>query len=123
MNQLSIASHNHKIQLWISRISECQASNLTVADWCFEHNVSIKTYYYWMRKIKAEAFEALPAERKSKMLSQKPTSPFAEVILPEQASANSCAIKLQVHGVVLEIQNGAAIETIEHTLRAVKSLC
>lgn len=37
MNQLTIATHNHKMQLWISRIGECRASNLTVAQWCSQH--------------------------------------------------------------------------------------
>ena len=30
MNQLTMASHNHKIQLWSGRIKECRASSQTV---------------------------------------------------------------------------------------------
>lgn len=71
MNQLTIASHNHKMQLWISRIQECRTSNQTVVNWYSENDISIKSYYYWLRKIKSEAFEALPAERKSKVLPLK----------------------------------------------------
>lgn len=123
MNQLTIASHNHKIQLWSSRIRECRASNLTVADWCSEHDISIKSYYYWMRIIKAEAFDALPVERKTKVLSKKQTSPFAEVIIPEKSPTDTCAIRVRIPGFVLEIQNGAVAETIELTLRAAKNLC
>ena len=63
MNQLTIASHNYKMQLWTSWKKECMTSIQTVADWCSENDISIKSYYYWMRKIKSEAFEALPAER------------------------------------------------------------
>lgn len=123
MNQLTIASHNHKIQLWINRIGECRASNQTVTDWCSEHDISIKSYYYWMRKIKAEAFEALPAERKPKVLPLKPNASFVEVALPEKPKSGVCAVKLQVNGFVLEIQNGADSQTIEHTLRMVSKLC
>lgn len=123
MNQLTVASHNHKIQLWLSRIKECRSSNQTVAEWCSEHDVSIKTYYYWMRKIKSEAFEALPAERKSKMLSHAPNPSFAQVPLSPKSKPDTCAIKLQVGDLSLEIQNGADSQTVEHTLRAIRKLC
>lgn len=46
MNQLTIASHNYKMQLWTSRIQECRTSSQTVADWCSENDISIKSYYY-----------------------------------------------------------------------------
>lgn len=123
MNQLTIASHNYKMQLWTSRIQECRASSQTVADWCSENDISIKSYYYWMRKIKSEAFEALPAERKSKVLPQKRDNPFAEVALTEKTRANACAIKIHVSGLLLEIQNGADRQTVEHTLHAIQKLC
>lgn len=123
MNQLTIASHNHKLELWIGRIKACRNSNQTVAAWCSAHDISIKCYYYWMRKIKTEAFEALPKERKSKILSQNPTSTFAQVTLPVEATRNACAIKLRVNNLLLEIQNGADGQTIEHTLHALKTLC
>lgn len=123
MNQLTTASHNHKMQLWIGRMKECRASSQTVADWCSTNDISIKSYYYWMRKIKAEAFEALPAERKSKMLS-KPSAPsFAQVTLSEKSDTIACAVKLQMGDLMLEIQNGADSQTIEHTMLAIRKLC
>jgi len=120
MNQLTIASHNHRIQLWISRIQECRASNQTVADWCSENDISIKAYYYWIRKIKSEAFEALPAERKAKILPQKTDTSFAEVTLAEKPRTGACAIKLHVNGLLLEIQNGADSKTVEYEYSGLK---
>lgn len=123
MNQLTIASHNHKVQLWTSRIQECRTSNQTVSDWCSENDISIKSYYYWMRKIKSEVFEALPAERKSKVLPQKRDNSFAEVTLIEKSRADTCAARIHVSGLLLEIQNGADSQTVEHILQAIRKLC
>lgn len=64
MDQLTVATHNQKLEFWLARIRDCRASGMSVADWCNTNGISIKTYYYWMRKIKREAFESLPAERK-----------------------------------------------------------
>lgn len=123
MNQLTIASHNYKMQLWASRIQECRTSNQTVADWCSENDISIKSYYYWMRKIKSEAFEALPAERKSKVLSQKRDNSFVEVALIKKTGADICAVRIHVSGLLLEIQNGADSQTVEHILHVIRKLC
>ena len=123
MNQLTIASHNHKIQLWTRRIQECRISSQTVADWCSENDISIKSYYYWMRKIKSEAFETLPSERKSKVLPQKQDAAFAKVNLIEEPKADACAVRIHVSGLLLEIQNGADSQTVEHTLRTIQRVC
>ena len=93
-----------------------------VASWCSENDISIKSYYYWMRKIKFEAFEALPAERKSKVLPQKQDAPFAEVALIEKSRTGACAVKIYVGDLLLEIQNGADGQSVEHTLRAIQKL-
>ena len=52
MDNLTLATHNQKISLWIQHIKECQASNQTVADRCKANHIGTKTYYYWMCKIK-----------------------------------------------------------------------
>lgn len=123
MNQLTVASHNHKIQIWADRIKECRASSQTVADWCIDHNISIKSYYYWMRKIKSEAFDALPAKQKSKLLPEKTDTAFTQVTLAQRTTDNSCAIRLHIRDILLEIQNGADSQTVELTLRAIENLC
>lgn len=74
MDRLTVATHSQKLSLWIKRIGECRASNQKVSDWCTAHDVSIKSYYYWFRKINREAFDAIPAERKPKVQQFPPSS-------------------------------------------------
>ena len=78
-----------------------------------------------MRKIKREAFEALPAERKptAKMQSVVYETPFAEIpigTVPENTTA-VCYIRLG--NAVLEVNSGADSVTIENVLRTIKNLC
>ena len=123
MDNLTLATHNQKLSLWIERIKECQASNQTVADWCKANHIGIKTYYYWMRKIKREAFEALPAQRKARVTKTLvPT--FAEIPKINSSMIESTtAIILQFGTIRVEIQNGADATTIEQTLRILHHLC
>jgi hypothetical protein len=128
MNKLSIANHEYNLKLWISRICDCRSSGKSVRDWCSDNGIGIKTYYYWMRKIKQEAFDSLPADRKVKVLdtvSSYPASSFAEFRLPDETvSSNlSSAVILHLNGATLEIHNGASDTVIESTLRVLKKLC
>ena len=125
MDQLTVATHDQKLQLWISRIQECRSSGITVEAWCKQQGFSSKNYYYWMRKIKREAFEALPAERKptAKMQSVVYETPFAEIPI-ETVSENTTAVCcIRLGNTVLEVNSGADSVTIENVLRAIKNLC
>lgn len=128
MDQLTIATHDHKLQLWISRIQECKASGITVDVWCKQQGFSSKSYYYWMRKIKREAFEALPAERKPKPRAVPASYENTFVEIPvTQSSANAIPTKatccIRFGNAVLEVHNGVDSATIENILRAIRNLC
>ena len=125
MDQLTVATHDQKLQLWISRIQECRSSGITVEAWCKQQGFSSKNYYYWMRKIKREAFEALPAERKptAKMQSVVYETPFAEIPVITTPENTIAVCRIQLGNAVLEVNSGADSVTIENVLRTIKNLC
>ncbi len=49
-----------KLQDWLDVIGQCRASGLTNQAWCEQHNISLKSYYYWIAKIRKLALEDLP---------------------------------------------------------------
>ena len=46
-----------KLQYWLEVIRQCRASGLTNQAWCEQHNISLKSYYYWIAKIRKLALE------------------------------------------------------------------
>ena len=48
-----------KLQYWLEVIRQCRASGLTNQAWCEQHNISLKSYYYWIAKIRKLALEDL----------------------------------------------------------------
>ena len=54
-------TRNYHLNQWTEIIRECRSSGHTVSAWCLEHEVNPKSYYYWLRKVRAAACEALPA--------------------------------------------------------------
>ena len=125
MDQLTVATHDQKLRLWISRIQECRSSGITVEAWCKQQGFSSKNYYYWMRKIKREAFEALPAERKptAKMQSVVYETPFAEIPVITTPENTIAVCRIQLGNAVLEVNSGADSVTIDNVLRTIKNLC
>ena len=65
MSRISAVKHELKLKNWDGIIKECQASGLSVKDWCEAQGISRDTYYYWLRKIRERAREKLPEEIKA----------------------------------------------------------
>ncbi len=114
--------HQYKLKLWTQQIRQCRASGMTVKQWCAQNGYSMKTYYYWMRRIKRELVDALPEESKSCLPAIKgTTSAFAKVVLSQEAPAT--AITIRIGSLSIGIMDGTSDETIRTILSALKSLC
>ncbi|MCH3972877.1 MAG: hypothetical protein LKE53_09000 [Oscillospiraceae bacterium] len=48
---LRILGKNQRMEEWAQRVSECRSSGLTVRNWCEQHEINEKTYYYWQHRI------------------------------------------------------------------------
>ena len=121
MNQLTVATHHQKLELWIERIRACRASGMTVTSWCHDNNIGSKSYYYWLRKIKQEAFDSLPVERKARASINPLTTSFAEISIPRPAPVQS--IRVHLAQMVIEIPDGVSGSTITEVLHAVNQIC
>ena len=51
--------NEYRLQSWMEIIRECRESGLSNKAFCTQRGISEKTYYYWLRKIRTAATEAL----------------------------------------------------------------
>ena len=77
MDQLT---HNVRRSNWINIIRQCQdrPAGTTAKQWLVENDISEKSYYYWLRKFRKEAYEQMqmpPATSSSEIT-------FAEISVP-----------------------------------------
>ena len=86
-----------KLQYWLDVIRQCRASGLTNQIWCEQHDISLKSYYYWLSKIRKLALEELPrkkngihmcTDQQSTALTESPAE-FAELSLPDRNISRS----------------------------------
>ncbi|WP_416385612.1 IS66 family insertion sequence element accessory protein TnpA, partial [Blautia producta] len=51
MNELSLKTQM-SIQKWLDIIHRCRESGLSNRQWCQENGIQLKSYYYWLSKIR-----------------------------------------------------------------------
>jgi hypothetical protein len=111
-------ARQYRLNQWTEKILECRKSGQTVSAWCAEHNVNPKSYYYWLKRVRLAACEALPVigDDNQPIVPVKLPVPPKESDLRQQQS--SAAIILHFGTVLVELRNGASPILVENTLKA-----
>ena len=50
--------NEYRVENWSALIQECNASGLSNRQFCRQHGISEKSFYYWLRKLRHQAAEA-----------------------------------------------------------------
>ena len=84
-------THQVRLANWTKIIEQCnnRPAGTTAKQWLSDNGISDKSYYYWLRKLRQEAYanaeKEFPAVRPSR--EQQPAVTFAEIPLPNQPNA------------------------------------
>lgn len=120
---------------WFDLVQKCRTSGKSDHQWLQENNIKPPTFYYHVKQLrkkscgipqatrrvsKPEIQEVVPVFFQEEALSV-PTAPVGTA-LPE-GTDHAPAIRLQVHGICVEISNAASQIVIHNTLSALRKLC
>ena len=114
---LSVAKHESLLKLWRQRILECRNSGLTVATWCEQNQVGIKSYYYWLKRVwDRETNSMIPDDR-----VEAPATPqFAQVHLTDcSGSTIDADLVIRHDSWTLEVKNSASPALLAQILQMV----
>src|SRR5699024_8831743 len=111
-------THKVRCEQWTKIIKECLASGMNKTAWCREHGISDKSFFYWQRRLREEAYlstvesSSLPAVS----VPAEPSVDFVELRLPEQSPVSSAVFRpdviLRKNSFSLEISNTASAELL-----------
>lgn len=113
---------------WLNIINECRSSSDSDRIWCQEHNITLSTFYYQIRRLRKKAC-CIPKPVNSSVNIQEVvqldfTEQNAPLSSPEiRATKAETAIRITFRGIQIEITNAAANDTVYHTLSALQRLC
>lgn len=122
-------THSVRVSKWKEIILQChnRPAGMSAKQWMAENHISEKSYYYWQRIIRKEAYEqmtnspALPATLENTDVS------FAELRIPEQKKKFTNIIPevikptavIKTTTVTIEISNDIADNLLSRILREV----
>lgn len=120
MDKVTVTKNELRKQQWIKIIQERQSSGQSVVSWCEENRVNIKTYYYWLRKLRLSSIEetaiSLPVQEEKPIAFKK-----LEVLTPLPTS--KAAVIIRLPNATLEINEGASQQIVQAVLLALRNAC
>lgn len=126
--------HQAHLADWASKISNQQASGLTVRDWCRQNNLSLHKYNYWKHLLKEEYVdstfpEIAPVSLSSVSCNNHDPSPsqISDVSIPYRENCTNRAIRanctmcnLTINGLSLSIDESVSEEFLTTLIKAVR---
>ena len=111
------AKHESYLQLWRGRVMECRNSGKTIAVWCKENGINIKTYYFWQKRVWDKETQTL-IQNGQNQLPQPQAVQFAQVNLGMETSSDA-DIVIRKDDWTVEIRNTANPALLSAVLQAV----
>lgn len=106
MGEVLAVRDAYRAQEWAMLIQECNASGLTKREFCQQHGISEKSFYYWLRKLRAQMVYAAAPQ----LVPLEP-APTAEEVL-----------EIRYHGAELKLPTGVDMDAVAALLRSIQSL-
>ena len=125
MDQIQSVKSELRLQHWAKIIAECQASTQTVKAWCEANDIHIKTYCYWLRKLRQRTLDSMPACQNSNLATAPAETPltFRPLEVESPVSGMKAAVIVHLPQATLEVASGTDQRTLEAVLLALRSTC
>lgn len=120
MDQVTLAKTQMRAENWRTLIQNCQQSGQTVGNWCDQNNINIKTYYYWLRKLRKLELDG--AELPALVPEEKPVT-FKKLEVQTPVANTQAAVIIRLPNATVEITEGTSQQTIQAVLLALQSVC
>lgn len=112
-------THKVRCEQWTNIIKECLTSGMSKTTWCREDGISDKSFFYWQRILREEAYLSTlentltPAVKEN---SVPTTTDFVEIKMTDHTSSSASSFKPDVvirrGSVSIEISNKATEELL-----------
>ena len=119
MDHISYMKSKVKFEHWEKVIEDCQTSGKTVIAYCDENEINIKSYYYWLRKIREQACQSIDFPNSL----EENKCEFAQIQSAISFQQAVPTIKLHIGKIIVEISDGMSQNTISYVLNGIRNIC
>jgi len=111
-----------RMENWKAIIEQCQArpEGQTAKQWLAENGISDKKYYYWLRRIRRQAFEEMQKSLPAVSESSNTVVPFAEIPVADPGETETILeLSIRTRKTSLEITTTVSESTLIEIVKAV----
>ena len=115
MDKITDVKNEFRLRQWTEIISSCHASDQKINRWCEANGVNIKSYYYWLRKIRTKTSN-------NEMVT---IATNHQTIVPVSFKKESMAksITINTGNISIDIYEGTTKATLENLLNILGLTC
>ena len=124
MDKIANVKSQLRLQQWAKIIADCQASDMTVVAWCKANNINIKSYYYWLRKVRNHTLEQMPqlTENLPVPTEDDPVT-FKRLDIQTPVPEAAAAVIIRLPNATVEVSEGTSQQTVQAVLMALQAVC
>lgn len=115
MDKITKTKNEFRSRQWTEIIKRCQAGGKTVKSWCEENDVHIKSYYYWLRKLRIQTCkrEMVPVQKGHQAI----------VPVTYKKEIQTKCITINIANISIDIYEGTTKSTLENVLDILGITC
>ena len=113
-SEIAMVKRNVRLQEWNRQIEEQKSSGLSVREWCQQHGINPKTYYYHLRKVREEFLNSGKAENAQE---KKETE---SAVVPLLSAPSGRNISIEKNGLHITLPENISAEVL---IAVVDKLC
>ena len=102
----------YRLQQWAQVVKACNASGLSNREYCRQHNISEKTYYYWVRRLRQAAASQIEA--------RTPTLVQLEPAQPASRQETDDMLYIRFRGAELTLPGRTDMDTVAALLKSIQ---
>ena len=112
MNEIAQAKAQVKLQNWQQMYGEYASSGLTVKEWCENNHLSVKTFYYRLKRLRTEALQ----QEQHDIVAVKQNTDMNIL-----SNANTGLIRISGRGITAELPRDISPELLATLLKGLSS--
>ena len=114
MSEVLAVRSEYRIQQWSEIIEECQCSGLSNREFCRQHDICEKTYYYWLRRVRKAAILRAESEQPSLVQLENDSTELRD-------SLDDC-LEIHFRGAVLKLPGTTNMDAVAALLKSIQRL-
>lgn len=104
-------ARQYRLQEWASKIRGPQ--NLTVKDWCIQHQITVANYYYRLRQVREACLEGMTSEVEPQAVVAVP----AALIEHANASSDLCTLEIEINSMRICVSENTSPSLLKMVLQ------